>query len=160
MVILVLATLLIPGIGIASHTFTDVPNSNTHHDNITWLANAGVTEGCNPPANDMFCPSDPVKRAQMDSKVDCDGTCLGHYTKDADNSSGLNATYGFSKVCMVNVAAAGDCTFYVNAAVGVTGDTIWLWDVYASAMFVPGSLASSNPSLGAEGLALPLDGQS
>ena len=25
----------------------------------------GVTEGCNPPANDRFCPDDPVTRAQM-----------------------------------------------------------------------------------------------
>jgi hypothetical protein len=32
---------------------------------IEALAAAGVTKGCNPPANDMYCPSAPVTRAQM-----------------------------------------------------------------------------------------------
>jgi hypothetical protein len=29
------------------------------------LATAGVTRGCNPPANDLFCPEDPVTRGQL-----------------------------------------------------------------------------------------------
>jgi hypothetical protein len=32
---------------------------------IDRLATAGVTKGCNPPANNRFCPNDPVTRAQM-----------------------------------------------------------------------------------------------
>jgi hypothetical protein len=32
---------------------------------INSLAAAGVTKGCNPPANDLFCPHDPVTRGQM-----------------------------------------------------------------------------------------------
>lgn len=32
---------------------------------IAMLAAIGVTEGCNPPANDRFCPDDPVTRGQM-----------------------------------------------------------------------------------------------
>jgi spore coat protein A, manganese oxidase len=32
---------------------------------IEWLASTGVTRGCNPPANDRFCPDDPVTRGQM-----------------------------------------------------------------------------------------------
>ena len=32
---------------------------------IDMLGTAGVTTGCNPPADDMFCPGDPVKRGQM-----------------------------------------------------------------------------------------------
>jgi hypothetical protein len=32
---------------------------------IEALAAAGVTKGCNPPANDHFCPEEPVTRAQM-----------------------------------------------------------------------------------------------
>ena len=31
----------------------------------TWLADAGITRGCNPPENDRFCPDDAVTRAQM-----------------------------------------------------------------------------------------------
>lgn len=32
---------------------------------ILWLTGAGITQGCNPPTNDMFCPDDPVTREQM-----------------------------------------------------------------------------------------------
>ena len=32
---------------------------------IEWLADAGVTVGCNPPDNDRFCPTDNVTRGQM-----------------------------------------------------------------------------------------------
>lgn len=32
---------------------------------IRWLGRTGVTRGCNPPANDRFCPDDPITRAQM-----------------------------------------------------------------------------------------------
>ncbi len=32
---------------------------------IERLAAAGITRGCNPPANDHFCPNDPVTRGQM-----------------------------------------------------------------------------------------------
>lgn len=49
----------------ASHQFTDVPNSNIFHSDIDWLADAGVTKGCNPPANDEFCPKDVVTRETM-----------------------------------------------------------------------------------------------
>ncbi len=34
-------------------------------DSINRLAAAGITKGCNPPDNDLFCPSDPVLREQM-----------------------------------------------------------------------------------------------
>lgn len=49
----------------AAHRFGDVPDSNTFHDDISWLAEEGITLGCNPPANDQFCPDDPVTRGQM-----------------------------------------------------------------------------------------------
>jgi hypothetical protein len=32
---------------------------------IERLAQAGITLGCNPPANDRFCPDDSVSRGQM-----------------------------------------------------------------------------------------------
>lgn len=34
---------------------------------IERIAAAGITLGCNPPANDRFCPGEPVTRAQMSS---------------------------------------------------------------------------------------------
>lgn len=48
----------------ASHRFDDVADSNTFHEDIAWLREAGVTRGCNPPANTEFCPKDEVTREQ------------------------------------------------------------------------------------------------
>lgn len=59
------ALLAIPAIVYASHQFTDVSSSNTFHDDIAWLADNGITKGCNPPTNTEFCPGDAVTRGQM-----------------------------------------------------------------------------------------------
>lgn len=45
-------------------TFTDDDNSIFEGD-IEAIAAAGITQGCNPPANDNYCPADNVTRAQM-----------------------------------------------------------------------------------------------
>ena len=45
--------------------FTDVPRNSPFHQDIRRIARAGITRGCNPPANDRFCPKDPVTREQM-----------------------------------------------------------------------------------------------
>lgn len=34
-------------------------------DSIRWLSASGITKGCNPPANTLFCPESPVTRGQM-----------------------------------------------------------------------------------------------
>jgi hypothetical protein len=63
--IVVTSALLIPGVAWASNRFIDVSDANTFHEDITWMADAGVTMGCNPPANDKFCPDAFVTRQQM-----------------------------------------------------------------------------------------------
>ena len=45
-------------------TFTDTAG-NTFEADIAWLGATGITKGCNPPANDRFCPTAPVTRGQM-----------------------------------------------------------------------------------------------
>jgi hypothetical protein len=45
--------------------FLDVPAAHLFAGDVTWLAAAGITRGCNPPDNDEFCPNDPVTRGQM-----------------------------------------------------------------------------------------------
>jgi hypothetical protein len=50
--------------GAGSDQFSDDDGSIFEAD-IERLAIAGVTRGCNPPANDMFCPDAPVTRGQM-----------------------------------------------------------------------------------------------
>jgi hypothetical protein len=49
--------------------FRDVPRGSTFEQDIDRLATAGITRGCNPPANDRFCPKDFVTRAQMASFI-------------------------------------------------------------------------------------------
>lgn len=61
----VTALVLAPVAALASHQFTDVPDSHTFHADISWLADNSITLGCNPPANDQYCPSDAVNRGQM-----------------------------------------------------------------------------------------------
>ncbi len=46
-------------------TFDDVPVGHTFFADIEWLAADGITKGCNPPGNDLFCPDASVTRGQM-----------------------------------------------------------------------------------------------
>lgn len=62
---LVTALIVAPLSAGAANRFTDVPDTNVFHDDITWLADAGVTLGCNPPTNDRFCPTNTVTRQTM-----------------------------------------------------------------------------------------------
>ena len=57
--------LLVPVAAIAAGGFTDVSDDSVFKADIAWLADAGVTKGCNPPANDKFCPGSNVTREQM-----------------------------------------------------------------------------------------------
>lgn len=45
--------------------FDDVARGSTFFADIEWLAEQGITRGCNPPDNDRFCPDDVVTRGQM-----------------------------------------------------------------------------------------------
>jgi hypothetical protein len=45
--------------------FRDVPTGSTFDLDVRRIARAGITQGCNPPANDRYCPDDPVTRGQM-----------------------------------------------------------------------------------------------
>lgn len=46
-------------------SFNDVPEAHLFHAEIIWLAEQGITRGCNPPDNTLFCPEDTVTRGQM-----------------------------------------------------------------------------------------------
>lgn len=43
----------------------DDDNGHILESSINRLADAGITRGCNPPANDRFCPNQNVTRGQM-----------------------------------------------------------------------------------------------
>lgn len=51
-------------VAFSGSRFTD-DDGGSHEDAIEAVARAGITLGCNPPANDRYCPRQPVTRAQM-----------------------------------------------------------------------------------------------
>jgi hypothetical protein len=65
-----MAAFLVRGFGYEDpgdgNLFTDDDNSIFEGD-IDRLGTAGITQGCNPPENDRFCPGEPVLRDQMAS---------------------------------------------------------------------------------------------
>jgi len=64
------ASLMVRALGLTEggdvDRFTD-DDGTTHEADINRIAAAGITLGCNPPENDMFCPDDTVTRAQAAS---------------------------------------------------------------------------------------------
>lgn len=77
---------------VAADAFTDVPDSSVFHEDIAWLADAGVTQGCDPPANTEFCPSDDVTREQMAAFMRRFAQYIGAEDgtpQNADNLAGL-----------------------------------------------------------------------
>lgn len=55
---------LLKAAGIVVYQFRDIVES-THRDNIQKIYEAGITYGCNPPTNDMFCPQRSITRGEM-----------------------------------------------------------------------------------------------
>jgi hypothetical protein len=55
------------GTVVATAAFSAIGDiaGSTFSADIIWLADEGITKGCNPPANDMFCPNAFVTRGQM-----------------------------------------------------------------------------------------------
>lgn len=63
-----MAAFLVRALGLNANThpgFVDVPSGSLFEEDIGRLATAGITRGCNPPANDRFCPKDTVTRQTM-----------------------------------------------------------------------------------------------
>lgn len=95
--IITLATLLLvalvpAAVMAAGGRFTDDDDS-IFEDHIEWLADAGVTAGCNPPTNDLFCPTDNVTRGQMAAFMRRFAQYLGAedgIVTSADNASTLD----------------------------------------------------------------------
>ena len=65
------AVVAVGGIGVSlaaalppGGTFSD-DDGNIHEGSIEAIAALGITKGCNPPTNDLFCPSGTVTRGQM-----------------------------------------------------------------------------------------------
>ena len=64
-------------------------DQSVHEGSINALRAAGITKGCNPPANDRFCPSDSITRAQMATflmrALDLPVTSADYFVDDSNN---------------------------------------------------------------------------
>jgi hypothetical protein len=54
-------TVMVGGDGLPFGDISETP----FVDDVLWLADAGITSGCNPPTNSEYCPDDAVTRGQM-----------------------------------------------------------------------------------------------
>jgi hypothetical protein len=46
-------------------TFSDTAYDDLFFADVEWLGGQGITKGCNPPVNDLFCPKGTVTRGQV-----------------------------------------------------------------------------------------------
>jgi D-alanyl-D-alanine carboxypeptidase/FG-GAP-like repeat/S-layer homology domain len=82
--------------------FTD-DNASVFESAIDRLATAGVTRGCNPPANNRFCPDDPVTRGQMAAFL---VRALG-YTNDGGGNQFIDDNASVFESAIDRLATAG-----------------------------------------------------
>ncbi|MBK5267278.1 MAG: S-layer homology domain-containing protein [Acidimicrobiia bacterium] len=73
---------------LAVNTFSD-DDGNVHEKNIEFIAELGITKGCNPPANTNYCPSGTVTRGQMAAflarALSLPATSVDFFLDDADS---------------------------------------------------------------------------
>src|ERR671919_752324 len=85
---LVMGVIALAGSVSAVGTFDD-DDGNTHEADIEAIAALGITKGCNPPGNDLYCPDDTVTRGQMAAFIrralELPETSTDHF--DDDNGS-------------------------------------------------------------------------
>ncbi len=101
MLIMVIALFLsFPAGIVASHQFSDVPNSHTFHGNITNLYNARITTGC---GAGIYCPEQAVSRGQMAGFLN---RGLGRATSAEGNLQALD-TGGDYEIATVEINTGG-----------------------------------------------------
>ena len=112
----------------ASHSFTDVPDSNEFHGSIEWMKNNGVTVGCNPPANTEFCPVDNVTREQMSSFMRRFAQTLGNVGVNVTDPADTVATTGITFVELSSLEATplAEAEVVLNAHATLTKDALFI----------------------------------
>ena len=132
----------------ANHQFADVPTSSPHHNDISTIANAGITGGCAP---SLYCPDQFVRRDQMASFIQRgagrgarfqDSVLVTATTTPDQVLASLNISVPGNGYVLVNAAAdyaisggvcnvvqrirrptSGDASFYSGTGSGPSGDT-------------------------------------
>ncbi len=101
--------------GAGSDRFSDDDDSVFEAD-IEILAEAGVTLGCNPPDNTLFCPDDQVTRAQMATFL---GRALG-LTPDTPPPRPTTTTTTTTTTITTTTTTQSGNTFNVRVGVGAS----------------------------------------
>jgi hypothetical protein len=99
----------------ATSLFVDVPDNSTFVNDINWMKVNGVTKGCNPPANTMYCPEANVTRQQMAAFMH---RLAVNRVVDADKIDGMDST------ALRSVAASASMGGTVGQAKTVLGSVI------------------------------------
>jgi hypothetical protein len=89
-----LLVLAMPLAVLASDRFSDVLTTNPAHGDINAIATAGITAGCNPPTNTLYCPADAVTRQQMASFLH---RALGRVAYDPLESTVITSANNWTK---------------------------------------------------------------
>lgn len=114
--VLMASTILLTGVWSATAvgsatdgrgTFTD-DDGSVHEADINGLAAADVTRGCNPPANNEYCPSRAVTRAEMASFL------VRALDLPSAGSNPFNDTAGSIHVADINALAQAGITLGCN----------------------------------------------
>jgi hypothetical protein len=120
--------------------FRDVPPGHLFEDDIAWLAGQGVTKGCNPPLNDLYCPDDPVTREQMATfltrALDLPDAPAQQFTDtagsvhaaDIEALAAAGITIGCNppvndEFCPTDPVTRGQMAAFLVRALGLSGDT-------------------------------------
>jgi hypothetical protein len=110
LVVLAASVLMLVGVALAvlppGGTFSD-DNGNIHEPAIEAIAAEGITKGCNPPVNTMYCPDGTVTRGQMaaflNRALHLPATSKDYFTDDDDSvfEGDINrlAASGITKGC-------------------------------------------------------------
>ena len=123
-----------------SNRFIDDDDSVFEAD-IEAIAEAGVTQGCNPPTNDRFCPGDTLTRGQMaafmaralglggnppDRFTDDDASVFENDIEliaEAEITLGCNPPTN-DRFCPTNTLSRGQMAAFMARALGLTGDPV------------------------------------
>ena len=86
--LVMLVGLAVAGDLLPGGTFTD-DNGNVHEANIEAIAAVGITRGCNPPSNSLYCPGSAMTRGQMAAflvrALDLPSASQDYFTDDAES---------------------------------------------------------------------------
>lgn len=111
-----LALIAGPALVLASHQFTDVPNSQPFHADIGAIKDAGITGGC---SATTYCPADTVKRDAMAAFMHRGFGRAGMATQTSSIST--MATSGRINIVSLQVTVPGVTGVGATQFVSVTG---------------------------------------